>query len=329
MLFYNKLIDNAQKYMYNQTSCILKVFVTMEVEKMEKKILLSEEDFLKWKRAYKNCKKYRSVAFKDPYDEFFKDFRELYKKYIKNVTNVSFGVITGFFVAVSEKADNYLKLDKSKKSKFYFEKREKAVKELKEESEKISAILNNKKSEIENSKKKDQDGLVQKEFNEFVDYIAKNFGIVIDVDDDNVNINTGIENCVHAIVADVPYVGVKLTSFRIYIVLTMRSSGAYRLEKICGNFSFKEYDLTGLNGKTIQNYRDHDFKSRKIFKACEIPINVNSRSAIVRKVVGNIDLKAKVYVSPNDRLSKMVFKYFDINVNEVKLEKVLLTEAEL
>lgn len=294
----------------------------------EKNLLLKEKDFLKWKRAYKDCKKYRSVAIKDSYDEFVSQLKDDYRTHVKGASIIGFEDLTNFFNLVSSRADEYLKRDKKEKSKFYFDKREKAVKNLKEESEKMNVILHNKQLEIEDNKKKDQEGFRRQVGNIVADFVAEKFGANISIDSSIVNIDSGIENCAYAIVADVPYMKFKFTTFRIYIVLVGRSSGAYRLEKFFGKFSFKEYNLINKDNQTIPNYRDKDFKSRKIYKACEIPIDVKTMP-LVRNILGDIDLKVKIYVSPNDFISKTAFKYCNINVNKVKLEKTLLTEAEI
>ena len=300
------------------------------MEKTEKSLLLKEKDFLKWKRAYKDCKKYRSVAVKDSYDTLVARLKDDYRVHVKGASIIGFEDLTNFFRLVSSRADEYLKLDKKKKSKFYFDKREKAVRTLKEESEKMNAILHNKQLEAEENKKKDQEGFRRKLGVGVTDFVAEKLGVNVNVDSSSVNIDAGIENCAFSIVADVPYLKFNITTFRIYIILTARSSGAYRLEKLFGKFSFKEYNLIATGNKTILNYRDKDFKSRKIYKACEVPINVNvGKIPGLTTVVGNINLKAEVYVSPNDFISKVAFKYCDINVNEVKLEETLLTEAEI
>ena len=301
----------------------------MEVEKVN--LLLKEKDFLKWKRAYKNCKKQRSKMVKDPYDKFVSDVKESYKRYLKTGATASFVDMVAFFSFVSYASEEYLKLDKKKKSKFYFAQREAAVEALKKESNEMNTILNRKKEEAEREKEKENEGYIKKNLNKGVDAIAQMFGVNIDVDTSKVNIDTGIENCIFSIVADVPYLKFKeLTTFRIYVIITGKSSGAYRLEKLFGNYSFKQYNLMTASGNINENYKDKDFKSRKIFKACDVPIKANGNSVpILGSIVGNIDIKAKVYVSPNDIISRMAFKVGNVTVNGVKLEKILLTESEL
>lgn len=299
-------------------------------ENKENVLLLKEKDFLKWKRAYKNCKKYRSKAIKDSYDEFVSCLKKDYKRYIKGKTSISFFDLTNFFNLVFHDADEYLKLDKKKKSKFYFAKREEAVENLKKESEKMNTILYKKKLDNETKAKEDQENFVKKQLNGWIDFLIEKYGYNIDIDNSRVSISSGIENCAFYIVADVPYMKFDITTFRIYFVVTGRSSGSYRLEKLFSNFSFKEYNLLCASGNTILNYRDKDFKSRKIFKACEVPIKANANDIpILKSIIGNIDLKAEVYVSPNDLISKFAFKHGNININGVKLEKILLTESEL
>lgn len=300
---------------------------------MEKEnyLLLEEEDFSKWKRAYKKCKKQRSKMVKDPYDKFVSDVKESYKRYLKNKKTVSFSKIVAFFRSVSVISDDYLNLDKEKKSKFYFAKREEAVKDLKEKSNEMNTILCNKKAEAEREKKKENEDLVSKVINKSVGAIAERIGTSIDVDTSKVRIGAEIENCIFSVAVDVPYFKSKwLTTFRIYLVVTGESSGTFNLKKLFGNFSFEQYNLLDAKGGFTENYDDKDFKSRKIFKACSVPINANVNSVpFLRKIIGNIDIKAKVYVSPNDIISQKAFEWGNVTVNGVKLKETLLKDSEL
>ena len=257
------------------------------------------ETFKPWKIAYNNCKKQASFKIKDIYDtEFLDKLRDAYKTTFKsqkqNKGIIKFDTVKYFFTLVIELSNQYLN-NRKKWSVFYAKNREKAVKQLLEESKKVQASLDTQMNA-------EKAGYDQKNF------VAKMISSPVD-GSSPVKIEQHI-TCITPIVMDIPYTGTNFSTIRCYIII--KGSGKMSFLNN-SNFDFKNYELNGN-----KSYNDKDFKSRTLFKVVSIPINMPIN-------IGSI--KLDIFISPNDFTSKVSLKA--ISIGEVYINKELLSSSEL
>lgn len=308
----------------------------LEGDKMaegSKSLTFESDKIEKWKRAYKECKKYKSKIIKDKYDEYVSDVKEQYEKDLKYRSTIEFKTLTSFFRFVKKRSSIYLNLSKDEKSKYKFEARNKAANTLMQVS---SELLN-------------QLGGIRIE--------ALDEGLSPDaIDETDVSIDTKFKNCITYYVQDINYLSkralVNRTSFRIYIIITGKSTGLLNVGNVFCNseFSFSKYDLYDVNGRLIEGYTDKDFRKRKIFRACEVPavnkLNISLPCGLGKAVgllgktfVGNLEIEIKVYISPNDWMASRILEStsvggrklgdYLVDGDKVTLKGPLLTKSEI
>ncbi len=303
MTFYIKYIEIFYKY-------YIIIMISNKKGRLKMPIEIPYEMFKPWKIAYNNCKKQASFKIKDIYDlEFLDRLKNTYKSTFKDQKQhkgvIKFDTVRNFFTQVIEYANQYLD-NRKKWSKFYAKNREKAVRQLLEESKKVLASL---------------DAQMNAAKNEYNEYNQKNwFGKAgakltgneaSPVDGSSpVKIEQQHPPCITSIVLDIPYMKVNITSMRCYIII--RGSGAMSYLNN-STFNFRNYELNGN-----KSYNDKDFKSRSLFKVTSIPIKLP---------IGLGSVKLDIFISPNDWGSKLALK--KISIGEVYINKELLSSSEL
>lgn len=301
-----------------------------------KSLTFESEEIEKWRKAYKECKKYKSKIKKDKYDEYFGDIKKEYEEHLKYRRTIEFKKLDSFFRFIVERSEMYLGLDKKQKSKYKFDARNKAVKNLMQISSELLRKLSGIRIETlnENSWKPDAIGAI---------------------DNSEVNIDTKFKNCVTYFVRDINYLSnhalVNQTSFRVYVIITGKSTGFYNVGNLfSGEFSFSKYDLCDTNGNIIKGYTDRDFRKRKIFRACEVPavnkLNISLPCGLGkvlgllgRTAVGNIEIEVMVYISPNDWVAGRALEStvvgdrklgnYLVDGEKITLKGPLLTKSEI
>lgn len=295
-------------------------------------LVFESDEIMRWKKAYKECKKYKSKIIKDKYDEYFKDIKVQYEINLKYQNTVELKKLTFFFRFVAKRSEIYLNLSKEERSSYKFDARNKAVRNLMEIS-----------SELEG----DLEMMKLKAVNENPESYAT-------IDSALVNIDTKIDSCLYYYVQDITYLSnyklLKNTTLRLYVVIVGNSTGPLNLNRFSSEFSFSRYDFYDVNGVFKKNYRDENFRKRKIFRACEVPI-VNKFNVAVpgilgkvlggagKIVVGNIEIEVMVYISPNDWVASRALESttvgdrklgdYLIDGDKVKFKGPLLTRSEI
>lgn len=295
-------------------------------------LVFESDEIMRWKKAYKECKKYKSKIIKDKYDEYFKDIKVQYEINLKYQNTVELKKLTSFFRFVATRSEIYLNLSEEERSSYKFDARNKAVRNLMEISSELEGDLEMMK----------------------VEAVNENPESYANIDSASVNIDTKIDSCIYSYVQDVAYMSnrkvLKGTTFRIYVVITGRSTGLVNLNKLFGEFSFSRYDLYDISGNVKKNYRDENFRKRKIFRACEIPainkLNIplpcnlgKALGFLGRSVVGNIEIEVMVYISPNDWVASRALESttvgdrklgdYLVDGDKVKFKGPLLTRSEI
>lgn len=265
---------------------------------------MDEKALEKWKAAYKNCKKQRSIIKKDAYDAFIFDIKKRYNDIVKkelkvNRNNINIRTFISFFDYVCDKSNECLKLIESKKISFYRDKRKKAVQELLLQSEYMLSNLNRMLSTKVNSNN--------------VPEMLKQYNLSVKK---NVSINSKFKDCAFSYVWD--GFGV-----RLYVIVTLKSTRAFNLIPR-KEFNFRKYDLKNANGSEVANYEDKDIQSRSIYLVYEKDVSVDAAA------LGKGIAKVSAYVSPNnsveDFLAGVAVDRDWITIDEASLTKVMLSD---
>mgnify|MGYP004460186249 FL=1 len=267
---------------------------------------MDEKALEKWKTAYKNCKKQRSIIKKDAYDAFIFDIKKRYNDIVKkelkiNRNNINIRTFISFFDYVCNKSNECLKLIESKKISFYRDKRKKAVQDLLLQSE---YILNNLNKML--STKVDSNNVSE---------MLKQYNLSVKK---NVSINSKFKNCLFSMVSD-------LVGIRCYLVVTIKTNN-----RLVNNFlpkeefNFKKYDFGNADGSKVANYEDKKIQSRSIYLVYEKDIDVDI------SILGRATAKVSIYVSPNnsveDFLAGVAVDRDWITIDEASLTKVMLSD---
>lgn len=286
-------------------------------------LLFKEKYVMEWKKAYDDCFELKSLAWKDSYDKFLIEIGNEHTKMVNNIdkktNSISTDVMYKFFETVFEKAKDFK--DKYKKEKSFSvhgkDKRLDALDNLAKQSKAVLDKIEEVKKKAEERSKLEKSGISGKAAGLIGEILENEFKV--NVETDKMDIGAGVRNCVTAFVADVPYLSYKDITFRIYVVITLKSGGKYKLENCFGNFDFKRYKLIDSSGNS-KEYVDDKFNKRNIYKAKSVEVNVSTQ--VIKEIFGDIKIGIKVYISPNDMFTKAAFNFSDIKIEEGDLKLV-------
>lgn len=269
-----------------------------------------------WKKAYDDCFKLKSLTWKDSYDKFLidigKEHTEMVKKIDKKYNSISTNDMITFFENVFDKTNNFK--DKYKKENSFSvhgkNNRLSALDNLAKQSKKVLDEIEEVKKKAEKRSEIGKGG-VSGMLAGMIDNALEDT-YKVNVDSDRMDIGAGVRNCVTAFVVDVPYLSFKKITFRMYVVITLKSGGKYKLENCFGNFDFKRYKLIDSSGNS-KEYVDDKLNERDIYKAKSVEINVNVPA--IKEVLGDFKIGIKVYISPNkDLITSGALKLSDIKI---------------
>lgn len=268
---------------------------------------IKTKDFDNWRKALDQLYKETSWGVikwalgRDLFDKFYYVIKDAYEKQVgKNAAECRFENLMGFFKRVVECCNNFFNED-DKNGNTMSRERIKAVQNLQAVTVKTIKMLQEKMDDYINSASAGS----KKDFFKWVkSYFKGKSKLEIS---DKTQVSTSAinktEKCMNSFSFDIPvevsYLG-KVVDVRCYVVIKF---GEGLLSKFNSDtFSFKMCDqLSGLGGS--------DVESRDIYKIIDAPINIISSNVGV--------LKCKVYVSPNNWVSKQALKF--VNPDQTKI----------